>query len=502
MKVYKGTAEVEVRDRRLKTIIAYDGSGKQLLAEAATGHVRCPGRGFSQCSDCAEGCSESMTLNVRDAAVVSHAPLGCMTDVSAQNVRERSTAEIQGAPPARARIISSNIQEKDTVYGAAQKLRAAIREADRRFRPKTIFVLSSCAAGIIGEDIESISSEMESELGYPVVPVYCEGFKSKTWSSGFDAGYHAILRKLVPPPRKTQPDLVNMFNFQDKDVFTDLFKRIGLRINLVLPMTTTIKNIAQLSEAACSAHICETLATYIAASLEELYGVPEVKTPPPYGLDWTDRWLREIGRLTHREEAVEQVIAEERERIAAELADLRAQLAGKTIYIVAGDTYAYNLANLVKDLGLQVVGLNMLHHDLHPDTAEQAYLLQEFTAAQGDMQRVSVCNKQPYRIVKLLRELQPDFVVVRHPGLTSFGTKVGIPTILETDANASSGYEGVLNMGRRLLRGLRSHRFTETVARHARLPYSHWWLNEGQLYPGRTAATVAAEAEEGREKIG
>ena len=478
MSVYNDTAEVEVRDRRLSTIINYEGSADKLLNAAAQGHLRCPGRLYNQCSDCAEGCGESMTLNVRDTAAVSHAPIGCMTDVSGLNVRERGTAEIQGLPPAAARIISSNIQEKDTVYGAAQKLRAAIREADRRFQPKVIFVLSSCAAGIIGEDIESIASEMEEQLGYPVVPVYCEGFKSKTWSSGFDAGYHAVLRKLVKPPQKKQTDLVNMFNFQDKDIFTELFQKLGLRINMVLPMTTTLQNIAQLSEAACSAHICETLATYVAASLEELYGVPEVKTPPPYGMDWTDRWLREIGRLTDRSEAVEKLIREEHARIEPELSGLREKLHGRKVYIVSGDTYAHNIANLVKDLDVEILGVNMLHHDLHPDTDQQAYVLKEFTDLQGNMSHVRVCNKQPYQIVKVLQDLEPDFLIIRHPGLTSFGTKLGIPTLLESDANSSAGYEGVLRMGRRLLHALAVRRYVQNIARHTELPYTDWWLEK------------------------
>lgn len=482
MSVYKEAAEVEVRDRRLGTIIEYNGTGDDLLQKMKEGHIKCPGRLFNQCSDCAQSRSMSMALNVRDAAVVSHAPLGCMTDVSAQNVRERSTAERQRIPAeidmpiAAARMISTNIQEKDTVYGAADSLRSAIDEADRRFHPKTIFILSSCAAGIIGEDIESIAAEKEGELGYPVVAVYCEGFKSKTWSSGFDAVYHGALRKLVKPPKQKQKNLVNMFNFQDKDVFTPLLGRIGLQVNVVFPMTTTLKKLAQLSEAACSAHICETLATYIAAALEEKYDVPEVKTPPPYGIDWTDNWLREIGRFTAKQEEVEILIHEEHKRIEPELLELKKKLHGRKIYIVSGDTYAYNMANIIKEFDMQIVGIDMLHHDMHPDTKAQAHVYQKFTEAHGNMQHIRVCNKQPYQIMKTLQYLRPDFLLIRHSGLTPFSVKLGIPAILESDANSSSGYEGTIRMGRRLVHALQAHRFVDNVAKHAKLPYTDWWL--------------------------
>ena len=481
MGVYKDTAEVEIRERRLRTIIDYNGSAEQLLKDAAKGHIKCPGRLFDQCSDCPEARSETTVMVVRDTAMVSHAPVGCMVDSSNKNARLRGNAELRGMVPLGVHYISSNIMEKDTVYGAAYKLQVAIREANRRFHPKAIFVLSSCAAGIIGEDVESISNGMEKELGYPVVPIYCEGFKTNTWSYGFDAGFHGSLRKLVKEPKKRQTDLVNMFAFRGIDVYTEPFRQLGLRINWLQPMTTSLENIGEMSEAACSVHICETLASYVAASLEERYGVPEVKTPPPYGIDWTDAWFREIGRLTNRSAKVEIYIAEEHKRIKDRVSRLRERLEGKTVYIVSGDTYAHNIANVVKDLGLEVIGIDMLHHDLHPDTAQQAYLLRDYTKKQGNMMHVRVCNKQPYQMLKVISRLHPDFVIVRHNGLTSLGTKLGIPTLLENDAPAGSCYAGVLRMGRRLLQAEATRKFYRNIAAHSSLPYTDWWIKQKNI---------------------
>lgn len=55
----------------------------------------------------------------------------------------------------------------------------------------------ACATAIIGEDIDSISEEMEAELGIPVVPLHCEGFRSKHWSTGFDVSQHGVVRQIV-----------------------------------------------------------------------------------------------------------------------------------------------------------------------------------------------------------------------------------------------------------------------------------------------------------------
>lgn len=53
--------------------------------------------------------------------------------------------------------LSSNLQEKDTVYGGGVKLKKAIKEAYKRVNPKAIFIMTSCVSGIIGDDIESIA---------------------------------------------------------------------------------------------------------------------------------------------------------------------------------------------------------------------------------------------------------------------------------------------------------------------------------------------------------
>lgn len=483
MSVFNSLADdAEVRERRLQSVTSYEGSASSLVQQSKTGHVKCPGRLYTQCSDCAVGCAEPITCHVLDSVVISHAPIGCSLDSIMHFVLGKSVSETRGLQrPHRVHMISTNISEKDTVYGALDKLRTAILEAERRYHPKAIFIHGSCASGIIGEDIESAADEMQAQLGYPVVPIYCEGFKSRIWSYGFDAAFHGLLRKIIKAPRKTQPDLVNIFNFEGSDQFTGLLKKLDLRVNFLIPLAS-VEQIETLTEAACTTHICETLATYLTASLEELYGVPEVKTTPPFGIDWTDAWLRGIAHYTHREEKAEEVIAAEHVRIAPQLAALREKLQGKSLYVLSGDSFAHNLANVAKDLGVRIAGLNTLHHDMHTDNPAQANSLETLLQGTGDIERVTICNKQPYQLVKLVQRLQPDLMIVRHQNLTTVGTKLGVPTLFEGDANFSTGYDGVLHFGKRLVEALATHRIVDNIAAHARLPYTAWWLNHKDIH--------------------
>jgi nitrogenase molybdenum-iron protein alpha chain len=168
--------------------------------------------------------------------------------------------------PGERRIFSTNITERDTVYGAGEKLAAAIRDVFHRVKPAAIFVITTCASEIIGDDVESIADEAEEELGIPVGAVFCEGFRSKIWTSGFDSGYHGVARKLIKKPLKKQEDMVNIVNFWGADVFGSWFERLGLRANYLTPFAT-VAQIASSSEAALTIQICATLGSYPGAAI-------------------------------------------------------------------------------------------------------------------------------------------------------------------------------------------------------------------------------------------
>jgi nitrogenase molybdenum-iron protein alpha chain len=478
MSVNLDLTEVEVRERRLKSVITYSGTAKDLNEKSKTTSLKCGSRTYQQCSDCSQGCAETVTYLIRDAAVVVHSPIGCCASASGANIQIDVVTKARNLSSQNVNIICSNIQEKDTVYGGTAKLREAVYEAKKRFNPSAIFIHSSCAAGVIGDDIESEATQLEEELGIPIVPVFCEGFKSRIWSTGFDAAFHGILRKIVKPPKQKQKDLVNIFNFVGSDTFSPLLSKLGLRANYLVPLAN-IDTISRMSEAACTAHICETLATYVAKGLEQEYGVPEVKAPAPFGFEWTDEWLREIARYTGKEDIVEGVIASEHERIKPELEEIKKKLKGLRVYIFAGDSYAHSLANMALDLGLELVGITTLHHDQKTDgNVESLDTLGHLIRTKGDVENYTVCNKQPYQVFKIVKKLNPDLMIVRHMNMTILCTKLGIPSVLEGDVNVSAGYDGIIKLGERLYDALQTKKILKNIAEHVELPYTDWWINQ------------------------
>ena len=374
------TPVVETREQRLGTITQWEGAAGQLARDSAFTYgcaKGCENGGrrlcetatpFSQASMCAEHIAVTNATIIQRSVVVQHAPIGCAASQSFTCRYYRDLAARRGWELEDPKSICTNLGEQDMVFGGIERLEATIREAFERHKPRVVFVATSCATGIIGDDVDGAARRIEAEIGIPVVTLHCEGFKSKHWSNGWDVIEHGILRRLVPKAPARNPDLINVIHLGGPDVFSPLLNPLGLKVNLVMG-GSTLERLAQMSEASATVTMCFVL-SYLATGLEQEFGIPEVRAPLPYGLDATDEWLRDIARVTGREDKVEDVIARERARIAPELERLRGALKGKKGFVAAGAAFAHGLIADLRELGVEVDGAFSFHHDPATDSGD------------------------------------------------------------------------------------------------------------------------------------
>ncbi len=472
--------EVSIREIRLGSITGYQGTAEDLVEKSCCGHPGNRGRGFSQCAGCSISKAACMVSLIQDAAVIIHGPVGCSSCL-----HEFEFTYLVNANPRRGikdpttrRMYSTNLKETDTVYGGARKLAAAIREVNERTEASAIFVLSSCASAIIGDDIESVCDEAEAEIGKPVVAIFCEGFKSTVWTTGFDAGYHGIVRKLVKPPVQKRKDVINVINFWGSDVFTKWFEPFGVKPNLITPFST-VDGLGHASEAIATVQICPTLGSYLGAALEQEFGVPEIKTAAPYGIIQTDRWFRELGKLLGKEDVAEEVIRQKKEEYLPKIEELRKRLKGVRAYVTAGSAHGHALLNIVGDLGMEAAGASVFHHDPKFDSGfEAADLLSRRVKDYGDVPNYNVCSKQEFEFVNVLNRIRPDILLARHGGITLWAAKLGIPALLVEDEQANMGYEGLVNYGEKVVDALENDEFVKNLSKHAINPYTDWWMEQ------------------------
>ena len=156
-------------------------------------------RSFSQGLQCQQINSMACLMSLEDSVFISHSPQGCVgCTIMAVDMFRVGQAHRGVKTITNPRIIVTNLDQKSVVFGGEKKLREAVQKAVERYSPKLIFVYASCASGIIGDDIDAICASLGTE--YPdstIIPIHCEGFKSKICASGFDAAFLAINKYIL-----------------------------------------------------------------------------------------------------------------------------------------------------------------------------------------------------------------------------------------------------------------------------------------------------------------
>jgi nitrogenase molybdenum-iron protein alpha chain len=178
------TPQAETREQRLGTITQWEGGALELARDSAFtyGCGRDCGPGgrrlcelsspYSQASMCAEQIAVTNATIIKDAVVIQHSPIGCAASQSFTSRYSRDLAARRGWKPEDPKSICTNLGERDMVFGGVERLAGAIREAYQRHRPRVIFVATSCATGIIGDDVDGTARQLEEEIGVPVVPLH------------------------------------------------------------------------------------------------------------------------------------------------------------------------------------------------------------------------------------------------------------------------------------------------------------------------------------------
>ena len=257
-----------------------------------------------------------------------------------------------------------------------------------------------------------------------------------------------------------------------------MLAELGLRVNYVVDLAT-VGDLRQLSEAAATVGFCYTLSSYLATALEQEFGVPQVEAPQPYGFAGTDAWLREIGRVTHREKEAEAYIQKEHARVKPQIAKLKKKLKGIRGFVATGSAYSHGLIAVLRELGVEVDGSLVFHHDPVYDSGDKRQDSLGFLVANyGDVPSFSVSNRQQYQFYGLLQRVHPDFILIRHNGLAPLASRLGIPAAPLGDEHLAVGYQGIVNLGESILEILAHKKFHQDLAAHVAIPYKKWWLKQ------------------------
>ena len=146
-------------------------------------------------------------------------------------------------------------------------------------------------------------------------------------------------------------------------------------------------------------------------------------------------------------------------------------------YVTAGAAHGHALLAVLCELGMKAVGAAIFHHDpIYDSNTKDSDALAQVIRDYGNVSNYNVCDKQEFELVNMLYNLRPDILLARHGGMTLWGAKFGIPSLLIGDEHFSMGYEGLVRYGERIIETIENDEFVKNLSQHTINPYTKWWM--------------------------
>lgn len=319
------------------------------------------------------GCKGVIMGPTRDIVNITHGPIGCGF-YSWLTRRNQTDASAPGAENFMTYAFSTDMQDKDIIFGGEKKLEQAIQEAYDLFHPKAIAVFATCPVGLIGDDIHAVAARMKEKLGdCNVFAFSCEGYKGVSQSAGHHIANNQVFRHVVGKVDQGKEgrfkiNLLGEYNIGGDGFEIDrILNKCGITNVATFSGNSSYDQFASAHTSDLNCVMCHRSINYVADMMETKYGIPWIKVNF-IGAKSTAKSLRKIAKyfddpeLTAR---VEEVIAEEMPEVEAVLAEIRPRTQGKTAMLFVGGSRAHHYQDLFAELGIRTVsaGYEFAHRD-------------------------------------------------------------------------------------------------------------------------------------------
>jgi len=293
---------------------------------------------------------------VADALHLVHGPVGCAS----------YTWDIRGAlssgPELHRLSFSTDLQERDVIYGGEKKLEASLHELIDRHAPKAAFVYATCIVGLIGDDIDAVCRRVSDAKGIPVIPVHSPGF-SGTKKTGYRVACDALLQLVGTGDTSDigplSINIVGEFNIAGEAWgIREIYERMGVQVVSILTGDGRVDEIRRCHGARLNVVQCSGAMVHVAEAIQKRYGVPYLRVSY-FGIEDMARALYDVA--DHFGDAAviakaEAIVRDETAAVLPELRRLRGKLEGKRAAVYTGGAFkAISLVRSLRTLGVRTV---------------------------------------------------------------------------------------------------------------------------------------------------
>ncbi len=294
---------------------------------------------------------------IADALHLIHGPIGCAS----------YTWDIRGAlssgPQLHRMSFSTDLEEREIIFGGEKKLHGALVSLIDRYRPKAAFVYATCIAGIIGDDVDAVCRRVSREKGISVLPVHSEGFKG-TKKDGYKAACDAMAQLVGTGSTEgigpLSLNIMGEFNIAGEAwTIRKYYERMGLQVVSIFTGDGRVEQIRRSHGASLNVVQCSGSMMHLAEHMNEKYGIP-YKRVSYFGIEDMSKALYDVAEHFKENpeimERTQTLVREEVKAIHPVLKGYREKLKGKKAAIYVGGAFkAFSMIKALRSLGMDVV---------------------------------------------------------------------------------------------------------------------------------------------------
>jgi nitrogenase vanadium-cofactor synthesis protein VnfE len=442
--------------------VVFHGSLSRLYELAKEGKIPTALQG-SHTRPCKFWTASKILSGIRNSILLTHGPSGCAFGVKQAYKLTNSRNSAAPYEP----VVSTNIKQNQIVYGGDRELRSALLEVDAKYKPEIIFVATSCATGIIGDNVDSIAAQIQPKLHAKVMAIHCEGFAGE-YRSGFDLVFREITKLMDAPTDESRAALAGYVNIvgakmgpERSEVDTDvkelvrLIEGIGGKVHSVIAGNCSLEELQSAPSVAVNCALCLDLGYAIGSAMQDAFGTPLNSTILPYGIAATERWIRGAAKYLDKTAEAETLMQREYAAVQEEYEQVKSHLAGKTAIVEGHDAVkSLSIAHMLeRDFNMRAIIYNFHPWSVAARETSIDYLLEtglnpEILITKGTLAlgKYESMQQTEAELLELLGSLNPMETVY-------FGSSLSFPNIPLVDLNAilnrpRFGYRGALKVAK------------------------------------------------------
>ncbi len=314
---------------------------------------------------CAYRGAVDLAVQVKDAAVLGHAPKSC-TSYAANGITSYGRNGLFARGIIYPAFIpqhfdNTDITMEDAIFGGVEHAREkALALAKKGI--KDIIAVTACIPGLSGDDLEPLKKELKS-MGVDMYIVKTDGVSEGSYNEGMALCYKTLAKEAVKPVNTLDKDSINLvyelsWSLKTQDdhlILEEILRELGIRVNCRFLYDTTMEDINGFLKAPYSLMAREDkLGLEIKEIFEKQYGCRFLEGTLPKGFGESKSFVLELGKLYGKEEEAKKLIEKYTALYEEGLRDLKKMFEGKRVMIFLGGPCEW-LEELADDLSLDVI---------------------------------------------------------------------------------------------------------------------------------------------------